>query len=66
MKLSGEDLSVSRYSNKSESVGLRTCPYYHYLNVTITNIYQSLPHIMAGTQLASYEKLRHCHFMYIT
>jgi len=29
MKLSGEDLS--RYSNKIESVGLRKCPYYHYL-----------------------------------
>jgi len=29
MKLSGEDLS--RYSNKTESVGLRKSPYYHYL-----------------------------------
>jgi len=27
--LSGEDLS--RYSNKTESVGLRKCPYYRYL-----------------------------------
>jgi len=50
VQLSGEDLS--RYSNEIESVGLRKCPYYHYLNqesdVTITNIYQSLPHVMAG------------------
>jgi len=29
MKLCGEDLS--RYSNKIESVGLRTYPYYHCL-----------------------------------
>ena len=29
VKLSGEDLL--RYSNKIESVGLRKCPYYHYL-----------------------------------
>jgi len=29
MKLSGEDLS--RYSNKTESAGLRKCPYYHYI-----------------------------------
>jgi len=28
-KLTGEDLS--RYWNKMESVGLRKCPYYHYL-----------------------------------
>jgi len=27
--LTGEDLS--RYSNKIQSVGLRKCPYYHYL-----------------------------------
>jgi len=29
VKLSGENLS--RYSNKTESVSLRKCPYYHYL-----------------------------------
>jgi len=29
VKLSGEDLSS--YSNKTESVGLRKCAYYHYL-----------------------------------
>jgi len=29
VKLSGEDLS--RYSNKTELVGLRKCPYYHIL-----------------------------------
>ena len=28
-ELSGEDLS--RYSNETESVGFRKCPYYHYL-----------------------------------
>jgi len=53
VKLSGEDLW--RYSNKIESVGLRKYPYYHYLakksDVTITNISQSLPHIMEGKQL---------------
>ena len=43
-----------RYSNQIESVGLRKCPYYHYLtekatstDVRITNISQSLPHKMA-------------------
>jgi len=29
VKLGGKDLS--RYSNEIESVGLRKCPYYHYL-----------------------------------
>jgi len=29
VKLNDEHLS--RYSNKIESVGLRKCPYYHYL-----------------------------------
>jgi len=52
--LVGEDLT--RYSNKTESVGLRKCPYYRYLiliqkvtstDVRITNISQSLPHKMA-------------------
>jgi len=35
--------------------------------VTVTNISQSLLHIMAGKQLARYaiKKLRHCHPMYI-
>jgi len=31
VKLSGEYLS--RNSNKIESVGLRKCPYYHYLTI---------------------------------
>jgi len=53
-KLSGEDLP--RYSNKTESVGLRKCPHYHYLtkkdDATISNILQSLPHhIMPEKQL---------------
>jgi len=50
--LNDEDLM--RYSNQIESVGLRKCPYYHYLtekatstDVRITNISQSLPHKMA-------------------
>jgi len=42
VKLNGEDLS--RCSNKSESVGLRKCPH------------ESLPHIVAGKQLA-YEEI---------
>ena len=51
VKLSGEE--SSRYSNKTESVGLRKCPYCHYLTKkVITNISQSLPHIMAEKQLA--------------
>jgi len=44
VKLSGEDLS--RYLNKIESVGLRKCPYYHYLTkkgITLADISQSLP-----------------------
>jgi len=47
--------TLSRYSNKIESFGLRKCPYYRYLiekvtsaDVRITNISQSLPHKMAG------------------
>ena len=30
----GEDLS--HYSSKIESVGLRKCPYYHYLTKKVT------------------------------
>jgi len=33
--LNGEDLS--RYLNKIESVGLRICLYYHYLNKKVTS-----------------------------
>ena len=62
VNLNGEDLS--RYSNKIESLGLRKCPYYRYLSkkvtdVTLTNISQSLLHIMAGKQLAKiwYEEI---------
>jgi len=52
-----------------ESVGLRKCPYYHFLtkiDVTITNLSQSLPHIMAKNSWHRYgmEKLRHCHPVY--
>jgi len=57
VKLSSEDLS--RYSNKIESVGLKNVSVisfiissYHESDVTITNISHSLPHIMAGKQLA--------------
>jgi len=53
VSLNGEDLS--RYSNKSESVGLRKCPYYRYLiekvtstDVRTTYIAQSLPHKLNG------------------
>ena len=49
MQLNGEDLS--RYSNKIVSVGLRKCPHCHYLTKKVmshlTNIYDSLPHIIA-------------------
>jgi len=62
VKLSCEDLS--RYSIKTESAGLRKCPHYHYLtkkmiDITITNISQSLPRIMAGKQRAQtwYEEI---------
>ena len=48
MKLSGEDLS--RYSNNIESAGLRVSVDLKS-DVTITNISQSLSHIMAGKQL---------------
>jgi len=30
VKLTGEDLS--RYSSKTQSAGLRKCPYYHYVS----------------------------------
>jgi len=57
VSLSGEDLFG--YSNKIELVGSRKCPHYHYLTkkvllYTITNIYQSLPHIMAGNNQMAY------------
>ena len=52
-----EDLS--HYLKKTESVGLRKCLYYHYILlrnwrhiVTITNISQSLLHIMAWRKTA--------------
>jgi len=51
-KLSGEDLS--RYSKKIESLGLKMSVLslsYQESDVTITNISQSLPRIMAGKQL---------------
>jgi len=35
VKLSGEDMS--RYSNKTESVGLRKRPYYHYLTKKVVS-----------------------------
>ena len=68
VRKSGEDLS--RCSNEIESVALRKCPHYHCLtknDVTITDVSQSLPHIMAGKQLAyryGMKKLRHCHPVY--
>jgi len=36
------------------------------IDVTLTNISNSLPHIMAGEQLRRYgmQKLRHCHPLY--
>jgi len=62
---------LSRYSNKTESVGLRKCPYYRYLiekvtstDVRTTNISQGLPHKMAENS-GSMKKLRHCHPMYL-
>jgi len=51
VKLSGEDLSY--YLNKVQSVGLRKCPYYHYLcDVTTINTFHSFPHTIAEKQLA--------------
>jgi len=35
VKLRGEVLS--RYSNKTESVGLRKCLFYHYLNKKVVS-----------------------------
>jgi len=56
VKLGGED--SSRCSNKTESVavGLRKCPYYHYLTKTAMsqkkpNISQGLPQVMVGKLL---------------
>jgi len=61
VKLSGEDLS--RFSNKSKSVGLRKCPYYHYLTKKVMSQYQTLlracPH--HGGNIAGRKKLSHCH-----
>jgi len=56
VKFSGEDLS--RYSDKIESVGIRKMSVlslsslsYQESDVTVTNMSQSLPQIMAGKQL---------------
>jgi len=53
-------VDLSPCLNKSESVGLRKCPYYHSLilrkrchNDTITNISQSLPDITVGKNYTS-------------
>jgi len=58
VNLTGEYLSP--YLKKVESASLRK------RDDTVTNIYQSLPHIMAGKHVAyGTKKLRHCHPMYI-
>jgi len=44
VKLSGEDLS--RYSNEIESVGLRKCPYYHYLSKKVMSQWQIFLHFI--------------------
>jgi len=48
IQLSCEDLA--RYSNKTESLGLRKCPYYHYFieKVIYLSIYLSI--LWAGVQ----------------
>jgi len=51
VKLSGDDLSCC--SNEIESDGLRKLSIFYQENyATITNISQSLPHIIAGKYLA--------------
>ena len=54
VKLSGEDLS--RYSDKIESVGLRKCPYWHYLTKKVMPQWQTFlracPHIVEEKQVA--------------
>ena len=54
VKLSSEDLL--RCSNQTESVGFTKISVlslsYYERDATITNISQSLPHIMVGKQLA--------------
>jgi len=60
VKLSGEDLS--RYSNKTESVGLRKCPVYHYLTKkwchSNNHCAALAPHY--GRKTADMKKLRRC------
>ena len=66
----GEDLS--RNSNNIESVGLRICPYDHYLtnklhlsDATITNVPKSFIYKLAAKKAdTDIEKLRHYHTMY--
>ena len=70
MKLRCEFLS--RYSNKIESVGLRKMSVLSLSceenDVIITNVSQSLPHIMAENSRHRYgmKKLRYSHPMYST
>ena len=69
--LNGEDLSC--YTNKTESVSLRKCPYDHWVNneaylsaITVTNISQSFTYRMAAKiNWHTYgTKLHHCYPMY--
>jgi len=71
VKLSGEDLS--RCSIKTESVGLRECPYYHHLTLrkwcrNNRRFSELVPHHGGKTSWHRYgmKRLRHCqHTLYI-
>ena len=60
------------YSNKIESVGLRKCPYYHYLTKKVLSQWQMFIRVCPASwresswHIYGMNKLRQCHFMYTT
>jgi len=63
VELSAEGLS--RYANEIELFASRKCPYIA-IDITITNISQSLPYVVAGNSWHRYgmKKYVSCHPMY--
>ena len=62
---------LSRYSNKTESVGLIKCPHYHYLTKNVMSQQQTFLKACPTSWLEKrwhrygMKKLRHCHRMHI-
>ena len=56
---------LSRYSNKIESVGLRKCPYYHYLYIEIGSVCPSVcAKVSTNINPLPSDRLRCCDLIY--